>query len=182
MLLAWECLRRLLPERAALIAGVLFALHPIQSEAVDYVWARSIVLASLFCFAALWQWLEGRPWIAVAWFAVALLAKEECAAFPLLLVWLEWRGSLPGARQVEGGAGRDVRARAGCRRARHLGDHGDSRRRAGVQAGISPGKYLLMQGAVIWRYLQLVVGALRLHGGRGHFGWHSGWRLRRGRC
>ena len=99
VLLAWECLRRLLPDRVALIAGVLFALHPIQSEAVNYVWARSIVLASLFCFGALWQWTRGRPWIAVAWFAAALLAKEECAAFPLLLVWLEWRGDLPGARQ-----------------------------------------------------------------------------------
>src|ERR1035438_4017982 len=89
VLLAWECLRRLLPERAALIAGVLFALHPVQAEAVNYVWARSIVLAALFCFAALWQWIEGRPWIALAWFAAALLAKEECAAFPLLLIWLD---------------------------------------------------------------------------------------------
>src|ERR1035441_218384 len=97
VLVAWECLRRLLPERAALVAGVLFALHPIQSEAVDYVWARGIVLAALFCFAALWQWLEGRAWIAVACFAGALLAKEECAAFPLLVIWLEWRGKLAGA-------------------------------------------------------------------------------------
>src|SRR6185369_4503113 len=99
VLLAWECLRRLLPERTALIAGVLFALHPMQSEAVNYVWARSIVLATFFCFGALWQWLQGRPWIAVAWFAVALLAKEECAAFPLLLVWLKWCDELPEARR-----------------------------------------------------------------------------------
>ena len=103
VLLAWECLRRLLPERAALIAGVLFALHPIQSEAVNYVWARSIVLASA---VLLWRALavargpsvgrasRGSP--------PALLAKEECAAFPLLLVWLEWRGSLPGARKSRG--------------------------------------------------------------------------------
>jgi len=76
VLLAWECLRRLLPERPALIAGVLFALHPMQSEAVNYVWARGIVLAGIFCFGALWQWLEGRPWSAVAWFALALLAKD----------------------------------------------------------------------------------------------------------
>src|SRR3954454_15039901 len=37
VVLAWECLRRLLPERAALIAAALFAIHPIQSEAVNYV-------------------------------------------------------------------------------------------------------------------------------------------------
>ena len=52
---------------------------------------------------------------------------------------------------------------------------------AGVQAGISPGKYFLVQGAVICRYLQLLVvpygftvdADIRLA---------VGWRLRRGRC
>src|SRR5450631_4222560 len=66
VLLAWECLRRLLPERTALIAAMLFALHPLQAEAVNYIWARSIVLASLFCFGALWLWLEQRHWSALA--------------------------------------------------------------------------------------------------------------------
>ena len=161
VLLAWECLRRLLPERAALIAGMLFAVHPMQSESVDYVWARGILLASIFCFGALWQWLEGRPWIAVAWFALALLAKEECAAFPLLLVWLGWRGSLGGkftaarkslaplaamfALALAAGA-RVIWATAVIPGAP-----------AGLQAGISPSRYLLAQGAVICRYLQLVV-------------------------
>ena len=157
VLAAWECLRRLLPERAALVAGVLFALHPIQSEAVDYVWARGIVLAALCCFGALWQWLEGRPWVALGWFALALLAKEECAAFPLLLVWLQWRGALKAARQSKAAlaamfalalaaGGRVIWATAVIPGAP-----------AGLQAGISPGKYLLVQGAVICRYLQLAV-------------------------
>ena len=97
VLLAWECLRRLLPERAALIAGVLFALHPIQSEAVNYVWARSIVLASLAALAHSGSGSKGVPGSRSRGSPLALLAKEECAAFPLLLVWLEWRGSLPGA-------------------------------------------------------------------------------------
>jgi tetratricopeptide (TPR) repeat protein len=157
VLLAWECLRRLLPERAALIAGVLFALHPIQSEAVDYVWARSIVLASLFCFGALWQWLQGRPWIAVAWFAVALLAKEECAAFPLLLVWLKWCDELPEARRSKSALAAmfALALAAGARVIRATEVIPGAV--AGAGAGISPGKYLLMQGAVICRYLQLVV-------------------------
>ena len=51
VLLAYECLRRLLPERAALVAAAIFAVHPMQAEAVNYVWARSIVLASA---AAAW--------------------------------------------------------------------------------------------------------------------------------
>src|ERR1035438_9352145 len=82
VLVAWECLRRLLPERAALIAGVLFALHPIQSEAVDYVWARGILLAALFCFAALWQWLGGRPWVTGARIAATKLFSRRHASFP----------------------------------------------------------------------------------------------------
>jgi tetratricopeptide (TPR) repeat protein len=157
VLLAWECLRRLLPERVALIAGVLFALHPIQSEAVDYVWARSIVLASLLCFGALWFWLQGRPWIAVVWFALALLAKEECAAFPLLLVWLNWRGEFKGVRQSKAALAAmfALAVAAGARVIWATSVIPGAV--AGVQAGISPGKYLLMQGAVIWRYLQLLV-------------------------
>src|SRR5215467_14403686 len=53
VMLAWKCLRRLLPERTAMAAAALFAVHPIQAEAVNYVWARSSVLAALLCLAAL---------------------------------------------------------------------------------------------------------------------------------
>src|SRR5258707_7381851 len=69
VLLAWECLRRLLPERVALVAAALFAVHPIQAEAVNYTWARSILLAGRLWLAALWNWLEGRRRLAVLWFA-----------------------------------------------------------------------------------------------------------------
>src|ERR1035438_9855163 len=111
--------------------------------------ARGIVLAALFCFAALWQWIEGRPWIAVACFAGALLAKEECAAFPLLVIWLERRGNLPGARRGKAAlAAMLVLALAAGARviwATTLipGAY------AGVRAGLSPSRYLLVQGAVI---------------------------------
>jgi tetratricopeptide (TPR) repeat protein len=157
VLLARECLRRLLPERAALVACLIFALHPIQSEAVNYVWARSIVLAALFCFGALWQWLNGRPWAALAWFAAGLLAKEECAAFPLLLLWLEWRGNLPGTRKSRAALAAmfALALAAGARVIWATAVTPGAP--AGVQAGISPWQYLLAQGAVIWRYLQLVV-------------------------
>src|SRR3954454_6630259 len=58
--LAFECLRRLMPERAAIAGAAIFALHPLQSEAVDYVWARSILLATVLCLAAMVEWIEGR--------------------------------------------------------------------------------------------------------------------------
>ena len=157
VVLAWECLRRLLPERTAWIAAALFAVAPIQSEAVNYIWARSIVLATLFCLAALWQWLEGRPWLAVVWFALALLAKEECAAFPLLLVWLQWRKALPAPRRAAPAiaAMLALAFAAGARVIWALSTTPGAP--GGAKAGISPLHYLLAQSVVIWRYLQLVI-------------------------
>ncbi len=159
--LAYECLRRLLPERAAWGAAAIFALHPLQAESVDYVWSRSIVLATLLCLAAMWEWLEGRYWVAAAWFAVALLAKEEVAAFPLVLWWL---GRRPEA-DVEKKDGRTrgaacaamlvLAAAAGARTAYATFVTAGSG--AGLQAGITPGRYFLAQGPVILRYLRLAV-------------------------
>jgi hypothetical protein len=154
VLLAWKCFARLLGERAGWIAALIFAVHPMQAEAVNYVWARPIVLAALLCFASLAAWLDGRRWVSVLWFAAALLAKEECAAFPLVLVWLEWRERKPvpwkpvtAMLVLALAAGvRVIWATAVTPGAP-----------AGLQAGISPGNYLLAQGPVILRYLQLVV-------------------------
>jgi tetratricopeptide (TPR) repeat protein len=158
VLLAWACLRRLLPERVALIAAALFAIHPIQSEAVNYVWARSILLAGLLSLAALWHWIEGRHWIAVAWFALALLAKEEVAAFPLLLAWLEWRGATKCKSQRCWAPIAAMLALATVAGARVIwATTVIPGAPAGVQAGISPFKYLLAQGQVILRYLQLLL-------------------------
>ena len=151
VLLAYECLRRLQPQRAALVAAAVFAVHPLQAEAVDYVWGRSIVLAALLCFAALLCWLTGRPWAAVACFALALLVKEECAAFPLVLAMLPARPrrrshiAVMLALAVAAGA-RVVYAAAVTPGAL-----------AGPRAGISPSNYLLAQGLVILRYLRLLI-------------------------
>jgi len=149
--MAYECLRRLLPERAALVAAALFAVHPLQAEAVNYVWGRSIVLAALLCFAALLCWITGRPWAAVAWFAAALLAKEECAAFPLVLAMLPER---PRRRsQIAVMLGLAVAAGARVIYAAAVTPGAP----AGLHAGISPWKYLLAQGPVILRYLRLLI-------------------------
>jgi tetratricopeptide (TPR) repeat protein len=154
VLLAYECLRRLMPETAALAAAAIFALHPIQAEAVNYVWARSIVLATLLCLASLLEWIEGRYWIAVAWFAAALLAKEEVAAFPLLC-WIvsTTRGTRPPRAPIAvmlllslAAGGRTIAATAA------VAGSG-----AGIQAGIHPARYLLAEGLVMLRYLRLLV-------------------------
>jgi protein O-mannosyl-transferase len=148
VLLAYECLRRLIGDRTALLAAALFAVHPFQAEAVDYVWGRGIVLATLLCLASLWCWLEGRHWEAVAWFLGAVLAKEEVVAFPLALLLLDrkHRGAIAAMFGVALAAGlRVIYATAVTPGAP-----------AGFQAGISPARYLLAQGPVILRYLRLL--------------------------
>jgi tetratricopeptide (TPR) repeat protein len=187
VMLAYECLRRLLPERAALIAAALFAVHPIQAEAVNYVWARSIVLATLLTLASLDRWIAGRRWLAVAWFAAALLAKEEVAAFPLVLVLISGTRNRWVARRVSAelptlkddhqapsvdtsvdAAGTSARATKGPILLMLLLSLAAGARviyatavtpgaPAGLQAGITPWHYLLAQGPVILRYLRLLL-------------------------
>jgi hypothetical protein len=149
VLLAYECLRRLTGERTALIAAAIFAVHPFQAEAVDYVWGRGIVLATLLCLASLRSWLGGRYWEAVAWFLGAVLAKEEVAAFPVALLFLDRRHRGPVAAMC------GVALAAGLRVIYATSVTPGAL--AGAQAGISPARYLLAQGPVILRYLRLMV-------------------------
>ena len=148
---------KLVPQRAAWLAAALFAVHPIQAEAVDYIWGRGIVLAGVFCAASLWAWLDGRRWLAVVWFGLALLAKEECAAFPLVWLMLEWRRASAQARNgpvsKHGPTSPHAGPRLRRRGARHLCDAPVTPGApAGLQAGISPWQYFLAQGVVIPRY------------------------------
>lgn len=74
---------------ARLIATLLFALHPIQTEVVTYVTGRSMSLMALFGLAALVLWLAGRRGLALPLFAAALAVKEVALVFPLLLLLLD---------------------------------------------------------------------------------------------
>jgi len=76
----------------ALGAALLFAVHPIQTEAVVYITARSSSLTAALCLASLWSFIRyhksRRPgWLAGTYIAygAALLCKET--AVPFLLVF-----------------------------------------------------------------------------------------------
>ncbi|MFZ5862615.1 MAG: tetratricopeptide repeat protein [Nitrospirota bacterium] len=78
---------------SAFWGAAVFALHPIQTEAVNYITARSSVLYSLAAVAAVWAFARyrttGRRFAlsgAVAAYAASLLAKEAAVMVPLLLV------------------------------------------------------------------------------------------------
>lgn len=148
-------LRRLIPSWAALIAAVLFALHPIQTEPVAYIYARGALLMTVLCLASLRAWLRDRRWTAVIWFALALLAKEECAAFPLFLVLLNLSQGRERKDFVPIGAMITLALAAGVRVIFVLAQIPESG--AGAGSGVSVVDYLLAQGTVLWRYLRLLV-------------------------
>ncbi len=84
--------------RARLLATLLFALHPIQTESVTYVSGRSMSLMASFGLSGLICWLEsaGRRsrlvWrlAAVVLLTAAMLTKEVAVVLPLTLL-LFWR-------------------------------------------------------------------------------------------
>jgi protein O-mannosyl-transferase len=80
--------RRLADARAALIAGLLFAVHPVHVEAVANVVGRAEIMAALFVVLGVYAALVHRSvaWSAAAW-GLGLLCKENAAVLPGLVVW-----------------------------------------------------------------------------------------------
>jgi hypothetical protein len=150
VLLVWDTLQRLVLPRTALAAAAVFAVHPIMTEPVAYVFARGTLLAALLSLLSIRSWIGGHHWAAVAWFAAAMLGKEECAAVPLILLFLPkprpWR-PLAAMFAVALALGLRVVWAAGA-----ISGSG-----VGLQAGISAPAYLAAQGVVILRYLRLFV-------------------------
>jgi hypothetical protein len=150
----YRWLRRMIPG-AALAGALIFALHPIQAEAVDYVYARAILLCALFCVLALRDWTRERVWCSVGWFTLAILSKEECVSLPLVLgCYSLWQGRL---RQRLGplAAMLGIALLAGVRVMAAIQLTG--MKNIGVNAGISPLAYLSEQGIAILRYAGLLV-------------------------
>lgn len=79
---------RLAGARAALIAGLLFAVHPVHVEAVANVIGRAELMAALFAVLSVQLALTGRSIAgSLAAFAAALLCKENAAVTPALIAW-----------------------------------------------------------------------------------------------
>ncbi len=81
------------PRRAALAAGLLFAVHPVHAEAIAWVSGKVDSLATLFYLAALALYLSwrvtGRRLVfaaSVAVFGLGLFVKEVLLTLPALLV------------------------------------------------------------------------------------------------
>lgn len=109
--LAWRLLATWLPQarvpaaqaaRAAWLAALLFALHPVQTEAVTYLSGRSMSLMGLCSLASALLFVASRDasdWRLVAsaaWFAAALATRETAwALLPALALLALARGDAP---------------------------------------------------------------------------------------
>ncbi len=114
--LVFMIMRRLLPEHrdpaspaylsSPLIAAVIFAVHPIHTEAVTWLAGLPDVAFTFFYLLSFYFHIRSRAafsgshWISVACFAVASLFKEPALTLPAVLVaydyaCLEKRASLP---------------------------------------------------------------------------------------
>ena len=161
---AWRVFPRVVAAPAALFAVGILAVHPVQAEAVNYIFARATILTKLFCLLAWRSWIDRRLDRSALYFAFALLAKEEAAALPLFLVgyellhherrdaachaykqWLRpWLAMLALCGLA---AARLIYAATVTKGAGILYDLGD----------ITPLNYLLTQGRAFWLYARLVL-------------------------
>jgi Flp pilus assembly protein TadD len=153
--LAMLIARRAFKGPLALLAGALFALHPLQSQAVNYVFERATLLAAFFALLSVLFYLREKYWWAVAAFGLLLLAKEETIALPAFLLLYEIsRGRrirwAPYAAMLGLGAAATARLSYAL--------HVTREAKLGFgRAGISVASYGLTQCRVIWTYLRLFV-------------------------
>jgi tetratricopeptide (TPR) repeat protein len=87
----------------AVLAALVFALHPVCVESVAWIAEQKNTLSTVFCLAAALAWLRfeddrkpARYAVASLWFVAALLTKTVTATLPGALLVLAWwrRGRL----------------------------------------------------------------------------------------
>lgn len=75
-------------DRAAYVAGILFAVHPVHVEAVANIVGRAELMTALFAILAVYAALvTDSVWWSLAAFACSVLSKENGAVVPGLVVW-----------------------------------------------------------------------------------------------
>src|SRR5262245_29577230 len=78
--LVYALLKKRFASSIALTTALLFALHPVQTEAVTYVTGRSVSLSALFALAC----LATAGWASALYFACGLMVKETIVVVAVL--------------------------------------------------------------------------------------------------
>ena len=87
-ILLYYLLSQFLKHWVAVTAGAIFLVHPIQTEAVLYVYQRSVLLACLFSLLSLIAFHKKKYWLAAICFVCAFESKESAIAVPIALALL----------------------------------------------------------------------------------------------
>ena len=80
---------------ASLAAALLFAAHPVHTEAVAFITGRAEPLAMLLGASFLAWHHRGRWMGAAALYGASLLSKESAAAWLLVALWLDFCAARP---------------------------------------------------------------------------------------
>jgi Tfp pilus assembly protein PilF len=145
----------------ALCVAALFAVHPLQTEAVTYVFSRSTLFSTHFVLWSLWFYTRDKYMGSALMFGVSLLAKEETVALPAVFLLLDLfqrrRPKVPFYAALAGFAA------LAAGRLFYLILASPYALGIGRVNGISTGAYLLTQVRVMWIYLRLVVAPFDLN-------------------
>lgn len=95
-------------ERAALLAALLWALHPMRVESVVWITERRDVLSAALLLGAWLLRLEGRERWGLALYAGALMAKGTSVALPIFLLATDRRNLLPWFALAAAGGGMNL--------------------------------------------------------------------------
>lgn len=160
--LAWSKVDGRRRDALAVFSGVLFLLHPLQTESVAYVASRSEVLSVFFCFAAYALFLYNhdgammwpRALAIVVLFGAAVVTKEHTVMLPALVLLTDYfwkRGGLRNNAILYG-----MTALAGAGGAAFVLRTLRTADTAGFgMKDLSPTTYFLTQCRVIWIYVRL---------------------------
>lgn len=107
-LLVWRLLVRLLRQDGiAFFLALLFAVHPLQTEAVAWASARKDLLSTAFALGSIHLWLRWRETttrssyaLSLLLFCMGLLAKVSIVGLPVLLALLDWLENRRGWRPL----------------------------------------------------------------------------------
>ena len=79
----------------AFFASLLFAVHPVNTEAVNYIWQRSELMASFFYLLAVVTFIRYRGKtlqyvLLTVFYIMALMSKEMAVTLPFILMLIDW--------------------------------------------------------------------------------------------
>jgi hypothetical protein len=141
----------------ALACGLVWALHPLNTEAVNYLTERTESLMGLWYLLTLYCSVRGWYVAAVVACALGMLCKESMATAPILVALYDRVFVFDGVREAFAARRRLYAGLAATWVILAAMLASEPRTSVGFDAGTSPWTYLLNQAELIPRYLWLSV-------------------------